>query len=61
MNTSISTRIPTVKYPAIRSRKNTAKSSARLTRGSMLVDICLVLAWGATIPGLMWLGVAGGL
>jgi hypothetical protein len=27
----------------------------------MLVDICLVLAWGATIPGLMWLGVAGGL
>lgn len=31
-----------------------------LTRGSMLADVCLVAVWGATIPGLMWLGVAGG-
>jgi hypothetical protein len=60
MTTSISTHIPPVTSPS-RHRKNTAKPSSRLTRGSMLVDICLVLAWGATIPGLMWLGVAGGL
>ena len=31
-----------------------------LTRGAMVADICLVAVWGATIPGLMWLGVAGG-
>lgn len=30
------------------------------TRGAILVDICLVTAWGAMIPGLMWLGAAGG-
>lgn len=35
--------------------------SVGLTRSAMLLDICLVLAWGATIPGLMWLGVASGL
>jgi len=34
--------------------------SPRLTRGSMAVDICLVMMWGALIPGLMWLGAAGG-
>ncbi|MCZ8407277.1 hypothetical protein O9649_05675 [Achromobacter dolens] len=27
---------------------------------SMVVDVVLVLAWGAMIPALMWLGVAGG-
>lgn len=27
---------------------------------AMAVDIALVLAWGAMIPGLMWLGHAGG-
>ncbi|MCF7766216.1 hypothetical protein [Achromobacter pulmonis] len=26
----------------------------------MVLDVVLVLAWGAMIPGLMWLGVAGG-
>lgn len=31
-----------------------------LTRGAMLLDVCLVAVWGATIPGLMWLGVASG-
>ena len=31
-----------------------------ITRGAMLADVCLVAIWGATIPGLMWLGVAGG-
>lgn len=33
---------------------------AKLTRGAMVTDICLVAVWGATIPGLMWLGAAGG-
>ena len=33
---------------------------SRFTRGSMMVDICLVAAWGATIPGLLWLGEAVG-
>ncbi|TEA77390.1 hypothetical protein [Allopusillimonas ginsengisoli] len=42
------------------SRPVRGRTSSRLTRGSMLVDVCLVLAWGATIPGLMWLGVASG-
>lgn len=38
-----------------------AYSSARvLTARAMVTDICLVVAWGAMIPGLMWLGVAGG-
>lgn len=27
---------------------------------SMVLDVMLVLAWGAMIPALMWLGVAGG-
>ncbi|NYT57401.1 hypothetical protein H0A65_00530 [Alcaligenaceae bacterium] len=36
------------------------KKSASLSRGSMVADICLVAVWGATIPGLMWLGAAGG-
>jgi len=34
--------------------------SGGLSRGAMVADICMVAAWGATIPGLMWLGVAGG-
>ncbi|WP_191576627.1 hypothetical protein [Achromobacter insolitus] len=32
----------------------------RLTIKAMITDVVLVLAWGAMIPGLMWLGVAGG-
>ncbi|HEY9281662.1 MAG TPA: hypothetical protein VIP51_16460 [Eoetvoesiella sp.] len=35
-------------------------SSTKLTRSAMVADVCLVAVWGATIPGLMWLGVAGG-
>lgn len=31
-----------------------------LSRKAMLADIVLVLCWGASIPGLMWLGAAGG-
>ncbi|MBC2768413.1 hypothetical protein [Pusillimonas minor] len=36
------------------------KRGARLSRGAILADIFLVALWGATIPGLMWLGAAGG-
>ncbi|MCC2595268.1 hypothetical protein LKR43_02840 [Pusillimonas sp. MFBS29] len=36
------------------------KKGARLSRGSMVADVCLVAVWGATIPGLMWLGAMGG-
>jgi len=25
-----------------------------------LLDVCLVAVWGATIPGLLWLGSMGG-
>ncbi|WP_158618429.1 hypothetical protein [Candidimonas sp. SYP-B2681] len=32
----------------------------KLSRGAMVTDVCLVAVWGATIPGLMWLGAAGG-
>jgi len=32
----------------------------KLTRAAALTDICLVAAWGATIPGLMWLGAVAG-
>ncbi|MFJ3463794.1 hypothetical protein [Achromobacter spanius] len=32
----------------------------QLTTKAMITDVVLVLAWGAMIPGLMWLGVAGG-
>lgn len=29
-------------------------------RKGMLADVVMVVFWGASIPGLMWLGVAGG-
>lgn len=31
-----------------------------LSRREQLTDVLLVLAWGAIIPGLMWLGSAAG-
>jgi len=31
-----------------------------LNTRTMFLDVCLVAAWGATIPGLLWLGAAGG-
>lgn len=34
--------------------------SNQVTMKMMVTDVLLVLAWGAMIPGLMWLGVAGG-
>ena len=36
------------------------KSNGHLTRANMVTDVCLVVVWGATIPGLMWLGTLGG-
>ncbi|MBC7203358.1 MAG: hypothetical protein H5U29_07510 [Pusillimonas sp.] len=36
------------------------KGNGRLTRAAMVGDVCLVVVWGATIPGLMWLGTLGG-
>ncbi len=40
------------------SRPVSARKS--LSRGAILADIFMVVVWGATIPGLMWLGAAGG-
>lgn len=37
-----------------------ARKNTGLSRGAMLADICLVAVWGATIPGLLWLGTMGG-
>lgn len=36
------------------------KSRTTLSRGTMVSDVCLVIVWAASIPGLMWLGAAGG-
>lgn len=30
------------------------------SRKGMLADVVMVMFWGASIPGLMWLGAAGG-
>lgn len=43
-----------------RRRISDRKPPATLTRGTMLSDVCLVVVWAASIPGLMWLGAAGG-
>lgn len=40
--------------------KKFQKNNRSLSRGTMLSDVCLVVVWAATIPGLMWLGAAGG-
>ena len=37
-----------------------ASSRRSLSRGAILADVFMVVIWGATIPGLMWLGAAGG-
>ena len=41
-------------------RKASASRSAPLSRKAMFADVVLVIFWGASIPGLMWLGAAGG-
>lgn len=35
-------------------------AATQLTTKAMVTDVLLVLAWGAMIPGLMWLGAAAG-
>ena len=45
---------------ARRGGKRFVSASEPLTRKAMLADVVLVIFWGATIPGLMWLGAAGG-
>jgi hypothetical protein len=37
-----------------------ATRAGGLTRGAMVADVLLVMVWGATIPGLLWLGTLGG-
>ena len=34
--------------------------TSQVTMKAMVVDVVMVLAWGAIIPGLMWLGAAAG-
>ena len=53
--------LPTKRHDSSRTSflKNT-KNTSRPSRGAMLSDVCLVVVWAATIPGLMWLGAAGG-
>ena len=46
--------------PVSRDRKRTAPAPASLSRKGMLADVVMVIFWGASIPGLMWLGAAGG-
>lgn len=47
--------------PRTRPAGRTVRGGATgLTRKAMLADIVLVIFWGASIPGLMWLGAAGG-
>lgn len=48
------------RQPTTSAGRNARRAPAQLSRGAMVADICLVAVWGATIPGLMWLGVAGG-
>lgn len=38
----------------------TGPASVTLSRGAMIADVAMVLAWGAIIPALMWLGHAAG-
>lgn len=34
--------------------------TSQVTMKAMVIDVVMVLAWGAIIPGLMWLGAAAG-
>lgn len=47
-------------YIQQRTTYKTKKSASSLSRGTMLSDVCLVVVWAVSIPGLMWLGAAGG-
>ncbi|MFT0850933.1 hypothetical protein VRY85_09145 [Achromobacter sp. F4_2707] len=41
-------------------KKHKTAVPGTLSRKGMLVDVVMVICWGASIPGLMWLGAAGG-
>jgi len=43
-----------------RATKRAAPSPGPLNRKGGLADVVMVIFWGASIPGLMWLGAAGG-
>lgn len=53
---------PVARGPRERSLGNATVEpvSDQVSVKSMVLDVVLVLAWGAMIPALMWLGVAGG-
>lgn len=53
---------PVVRSPRERSLGNATVEpvSDQVSVKSMVLDVVLVLAWGAMIPALMWLGAAGG-
>ncbi|MGE8655446.1 MAG: hypothetical protein ACN6O8_01665 [Achromobacter sp.] len=53
---------PAARGPRERSLGNATVEpvSNQVSVKSMVLDVVLVLAWGAMIPALMWLGVAGG-
>ncbi|MFA7667847.1 MAG: hypothetical protein WCX93_00705 [Burkholderiaceae bacterium] len=51
---------PRPKAQRPRRGKGVGGSAAPFTRKAMLADVVLVIFWGASIPGLMWLGAAGG-
>jgi len=41
-------------------RQGPAAPVRRAHSGGRLADVVMVIFWGASIPGLMWLGAAGG-
>lgn len=57
-----------LQYSTVRGTQQFCRASSQFTgrarhtmsRRAMVSDILLVLAWAAAIPGLMWLGAAGG-
>lgn len=38
----------------------TQRARTRRDMGSGIGDVCMVVAWAAMIPGLMWLGAVAG-
>ncbi len=50
--------------PAVRERSlgnaTVEPVTAQVSVKAMVIDVVMVLAWGAIIPGLMWLGAAAG-
>lgn len=60
--TPVPTAGATVRGPRASSLGNATikPESDRVSVKSMVLDVVLVLAWGAMIPAFMWLGVAGG-